>query len=126
MFESTGNGNRRLVYREVTENHRKIWAKYSRRPDLWRVLDPTGDLRKQPITLREAIFARSVIFQFNCTYYASKDDLIIKHEGLRRDVFEFLSLPTQMATWKLIKDKQKPSAGCAIVSTEKTNSSAPV
>lgn len=90
----------------VTENHREIWAEYSQSPDLWRVLDPTADLTKQPITLREAVFTRSVIFQLNSAYYATKDDLIIKLEGLRRDAFEFLSLPIPMATWKLIKDKQ--------------------
>jgi hypothetical protein len=30
----------------------------------------------------------------------------IKLAGLRPAVFEFLSLPIPMATWKLIKDKQ--------------------
>ena len=90
----------------VTENHRKIWAEYSQSPDLWRVLDPTADLTKHPITLREEFFTRSVIFQLNSSYYATKDDLIIKLEGLRRDAFEFLSLPIPMATWKLIKDKR--------------------
>jgi hypothetical protein len=90
----------------VTENHREIWAEYSQSPDLWRVLDSTADLTKQPMTPREKFFTRSVIFQLNSTYYATKDDLIIKLEGLRRDAFEFLSLPIPMATWKLIKDKQ--------------------
>jgi hypothetical protein len=90
----------------VTENHRQIWAEYSQSPDLWRVLDPTADLTKRPMTLREQFFARSVIFQLNSTYYARKNDLIIKLEGLRRDAFEFLSLPIPMATWNLIKDKQ--------------------
>ena len=70
------------------------------------MLDPTADLTKLPMTLREQFFARSVIFQLNSTYYATKDDLIIKLEGLRRDAFEFLSLPIPMATWKIIKDKQ--------------------
>lgn len=90
----------------VSENHRKIWAEYSQSPDLWRVLDPKADLTKKPVTLGEEFFARSVIFQLNSSYYATKNDLIIKLEGLRRDAFEFLSLPIPMATWNLIKDKQ--------------------
>jgi hypothetical protein len=90
----------------VTENHREIWAEYSESPDLWRVLDSTADLTKLPMTPREQFFARSVIFQLNSTYYATKDDLIIKMEGLRRDAFEFLSLPIPMATWSVLKDKQ--------------------
>jgi len=90
----------------VTENHRQIWTEYARSPDLTRVLDAAADLAKQPITFREAVFTRSVIFQLNSAYYATKDDLIIKLEGLRRDAFEFLSLPIPMATWKLIQDKQ--------------------
>src|SRR5690242_2314735 len=90
----------------VTESHREIWVEYSRSPDLWRVLNPAVDLTKQPITLRKELFTKSVIFLLNSSYYATKDDLIIKLDGLRRDAFEFLSLPIPMATWEIIKDKQ--------------------
>src|SRR4051812_32616363 len=70
----------------ITENHRKIWTEYGHSSDLTRVFDASADLAKQPITRGEEIFISFVIFHLNSVYYATKDELIIKLEGLRRDV----------------------------------------
>jgi hypothetical protein len=36
-------------------------------------------------------------------YYAMSDQLVVKYEGLRRDVAQFLSLPMPNAIWEWMK-----------------------
>ena len=52
------------------------------------------------------MFVNMVIQHVNSVYYAMSDQLVVKHEGLRRDIAEFLSLPIPKSVWGKIKQFQ--------------------
>ena len=87
----------------ITNNHRNIWADFYRNPGLARVLDAAADITKRPVTREEEIFVNLVILHTNSVFYATKDELVVKLEGLRRDVWWFFSLPIPIAVWERAK-----------------------
>ena len=87
----------------ITKNHRNIWADFYRNPGLARVLDTAADVTRKPITREEEIFVNLVILHTNSIFYATKDELVVKLEGLRRDVWWFFSLPIPLAVWERAK-----------------------
>lgn len=87
----------------ITANHREVWNKFLLNPELKRVLSPTADLVKYPVTEAEEIFTNMVILHSNSVYYAMSDQLVVKYEGLRRDISEFFSLPIPREVWEKIK-----------------------
>ena len=87
----------------ITKNHRNIWSDFYRIPGLTRVLDMSADVAKKPVTREEEIFVNLVILHTNSVFYATKDELVIKLEGLRRDVWWFFSLPVPLAVWERMK-----------------------
>ncbi len=90
----------------ITSNHREVWTELYRRPELARVLDASADLRKQPVSREETIFVNLVVLHVSSVYEAMKNGLVIKQEGLRRDVGQFLSLPIPRAVWEKAKALQ--------------------
>lgn len=87
----------------LTEGHRDIWKELFRSPHLGRVLDTTADIAKQPITRDEEIFANLVIQHLSVVFHAMRNELTIKPEGLRRDVWWFFSLPIPSTVWNQLK-----------------------
>lgn len=87
----------------ITANHREVWKEFSHNPQLARVLDASANVLKQPVTPEEEIFVNLVLLHISSVYYAMKDELVIKLEGLRRDVAQFLSLPIPRAIWEKSK-----------------------
>ena len=87
----------------ITANHRELWEECIRRPELGRVLDASPDLAKQPITRAEEIFVTMVVLHISSVYHALNDELVVKLEGLRRDVAQFMSLPIPMAIWEKVR-----------------------
>ena len=87
----------------ITSNHREVWKEFLRHPELASVFDPSADVSKHPVTRHEQMFVELVILHTSSVYYAMKDELVVKLEGLRRDVSQFLSLPIPSAIWDRIK-----------------------
>ena len=87
----------------ITANHRELWEECIRRPELGRVLDASPDLAKQPITRAEELFVTMVVLHISSVYHALNDELVVKLEGLRRDVAQFMSLPIPRAIWEKVK-----------------------
>jgi hypothetical protein len=87
----------------ITANHREVWKEFFRSPELARVIEPTADVSKQPITPAEEFFMNMIISHTSSMYEALKDDLVIRQEGLRRDVQSFFSLPVPNAVWTKAK-----------------------
>lgn len=87
----------------ITANHREVWKEYSHNPQLKRVLEASVNLIKQPVTTEEEVFVNSVLLHISSVYYAMRDEMVIKLEGLRRDVSQFLSLPIPHAIWEKSK-----------------------
>ena len=90
----------------LTEAHRNIWKEHFKNPDLVRVLVPIVALSKEPITNEEEIFVNLVIQHLSVVYHTMRDELIIKPEGLRRDVASFFSLPIPKTIWDKLKVAQ--------------------
>lgn len=87
----------------ITANHREIWKIFLTDKDLARVRDASADTTKQAITDAERVFVTFVIFHMNSVFYAMSDQLVIKVEGLRRDIVQFFSLPIPREVWENIK-----------------------
>jgi hypothetical protein len=87
----------------ITANHREVWKNFPNSPELVRVIDPSADVTKQPVTLAERFFVSSIISNTSSVYEALKDELVTEQEGLRRDVKEFFSLPIPKAVWTKTK-----------------------
>lgn len=87
----------------ITANHREIWKEYINDEEITRVLDSTADLLQQPVTRGEEMFVNLVILHTSSVFYAMKDEIVIKLEGLRRDVAQFFSLPIPKAIWERAK-----------------------
>ena len=87
----------------ITANHREIWKEFLTNPKLARVRDAAANTAKQPVTDAERVFVTMIILHISSVYYAMKDELVVKLEGLRRDVAQFLSLPVPKAIWERMK-----------------------
>ena len=87
----------------ITANYREVWKEFFRSPELARVIEPSADVLKKPITPAEKYFVNMIISHTSSMYEALKDELVIKQEGLRRDVGSFLSLPIPQAVWEKTK-----------------------
>ena len=83
----------------VTANYREIWKEFFHSPALARVIDPLADVTNQPVTPAEELFVGLIISHINSVFYATNDKLVVKWEGLRRDVGLFFSLPIPNAVW---------------------------
>lgn len=87
----------------LTQNHRALWSEYFRNPQLARVLDALADTGKQPVNRDEEIFVNLVIQHLSSVFHALRDELVVKPEGLRRDVWWFFSLPIPLVVWERAK-----------------------
>lgn len=87
----------------ITGSHREVWKLYFNSPELARVFDVKADTIRQPTTQKEEAFVNMVIAHISTVYYAIQNDLVVKQEGVRRDVAQFLSLPIPRTIWDKIK-----------------------
>ena len=87
----------------ITANHREVWKVFLNHRELVRVRDASADMAEQPITQAERVFVNMVIQHINSVYYAMSDQLVVKVEGLRRDVAQFFSLPIPREVWERIQ-----------------------
>ena len=87
----------------ITANHRDVWKVFLTNKELARVRDAFANTAKQPITDAERIFVNMVIQHINSVYFAMNDQLVVKVEGLRRDIAQFFSLPIPSEVWEKIK-----------------------
>jgi hypothetical protein len=85
---------------EITASHRDIWKLYFNSPELARVFDRNAEIAKHPITQKEVVFVNMVIAHVSTSFYLMKHEHVIKPEGLRRDVMEFMSLPIPKIVWE--------------------------
>jgi len=87
----------------ITANHREIWKEFLNNQKVARVRDAAADTVKQPVTDAERVFVTLVILHINSVYYAMSGQLVVKYEGLRRDIAQFLSLPIPKSVWERMK-----------------------
>jgi hypothetical protein len=87
----------------ITANFRETWKEFFHTSALARVIDPSADVTKQPVSPEEELFVGLVISQMRIVFYATNDELLIKLEGSSRDIAQFLSLPVPKAVWNATK-----------------------
>lgn len=87
----------------LTQGHRDIWKQLFTHPQLSRILDPNADTSAKPVTREEEIFVNLVIQHLSVVFHAMRDELTVKPEGLRRDVWWFFSLPIPQSVWEKMK-----------------------
>ena len=87
----------------ITAHHREVWKEFFSHPELARVLDASVDLLRRPITREEEVFTNFIFLHISSVHYATKDELVIKLEGLRRDVAQFIALPIPQKIWENTK-----------------------
>ena len=87
----------------LTQGHRDIWKQLFSHPQLDRILSPNTDTENKPVTREEEVFVNLVILHLSVVFHAMRDELTIKPEGLRRDVWWFFSLPVPRAVWEKMK-----------------------
>ena len=87
----------------ITASHREVWKTFLDDKGLARVRDASADTTKQPITDAERVFVMFVIFHMSSVFYAMSNQLVVKVEGLRRDIAQFFSLPIPRDVWEKIK-----------------------
>jgi hypothetical protein len=90
----------------LAQSHREVWKEVLREPKLNRVLSVDVDTDREPVTREEEIFVTLVIQHLGIVFRAMKSDLTIDPEGLRRDVWQFFSLPIPLRVWNRIKVMQ--------------------
>ena len=90
----------------LTQSHRDVWKELFSNPRLERILEADTDLTRRPVTKEEEIFVTLVIQHVNIVFYTMQDELTIPPEGLRRDVWQFFSLPIPLAVWNRAKVMQ--------------------
>jgi len=90
----------------IISNYRETWKECFRNQELARVLDASADVANKPVTSLEELFVGLVIAQMSSVYYAAQNDLVIKLEGARQDMAQFLSLPVPKAVWLKTKPLQ--------------------
>ncbi len=87
----------------LTQSHRDIWNAVIHEPKLNRVLAIRVNIERDPVTREEEIFVTLVIQHLSVVFHAMRDELTIPPEGLRRDVWQFFSLPIPQAVWNRVK-----------------------
>lgn len=87
----------------ITANYREVWKEFFHSAELIRLIDPSADVVKKPVTPAEKYFVNMIISHTSSMYEALKDELVTKQDGLRRDVGSFLSLPIPQAVWEKTK-----------------------
>jgi hypothetical protein len=103
----------------ITANYREVWKEFFHSPELARVIDPSADVAKQPVTSAEEFFVHIIISHISSVYEALKGELLTQQEGLRRDVKSFFSLPVPKAVWTKTKLLQNQDFAAFIESSLK-------
>jgi hypothetical protein len=90
----------------ITEHYRNIWTGLYQRPELARVLSASADVVASPLTHEEELLARLLILHLNAVFRAQKDRVILKVEGLEKDIQWFFALPLPKAVWNRLRAYQ--------------------
>ena len=90
----------------VTQAHRELWSEMYRRPDLARVVDPSVDVAKHPVSHEEDLFVRLVVVHLNTVWRLMQQGLPLSLEAVREDVRGFFTLPIPRDVWTRVREVQ--------------------
>lgn len=90
---------------KVQGDLREIWTEFTKQPHLSRVIDPKAD-GKMPVTPKEQVFVTLIVLHLSGMYHAIREGLLVKPEGMQKDIAEFFKLPIPLAVWEMIRSLQ--------------------
>ena len=91
---------------QLTQEHRRLWERMYKKPELTRILDPEADVATTPITIEEEMFVVFLILHLSSTYYAMRSGFFQRLQGLRKDIERFFGLPIPRSVWEKMKELQ--------------------
>jgi hypothetical protein len=94
---------------DITKQHRDLWTNLFSNPELERVLNPSADVEKQPMTAAEELFVNLVVTHLATAHRTGHAQLVATPEKLREDIASFFSMPIPHAAWKNLKNFQDVS-----------------
>src|ERR1043166_739101 len=87
----------------IDGQYRDIWKELYDHAELSRVLAKDADIEKQPVSVQEEMFVKTLVLHLGTVYRALTYGEFAKLEGLRKDVREFFALPIPREVWQRIK-----------------------
>lgn len=90
----------------LTDRHRQLWERMYSDPKLSRILDPTAQPDRFPLTREEELFVIFLILHLANSYYTVRSGFLKQPQGLARDIRLFFALPIPMAVWRKVRDLQ--------------------
>jgi len=87
---------------KMAEQHRNLWSQLISQPELSRVVNQTAELQREPITEKERWFVSLLILHLSTAYYAMKDRMFMKPEGVQKDIQWLFSFPITKAVWETL------------------------
>lgn len=90
----------------ITQQHRDIWTQLYRRPEMARIVDPSVDVARQPVSSEEELLVTLLVLHLNSAYRAMEQGMFVRPQGLRNDIARFFALPIPRAVWAKIRSLQ--------------------
>lgn len=92
----------------ITNAHREIWTAMIDKPALHRVLEPTVDVKANPVTSEESLFVMFLINHLAASWHAMKSRMLPAREAVEADIRMFFALPIPKEVWRRTRELQDP------------------
>ena len=93
----------------LTTAHRDIWSRLHKQKELSRVLSPSVNLRREPVTLEEELFVHILILHVRTAFKARELGMQFDDDAVAADIRQFFSRPIPHAVWersKVFQDRE--------------------
>lgn len=94
---------------QLTGAHREIWSRLHDQKELSRVLSPTADLRRDPVTLEEELFVHTLILHVRTAFKARELGMQFDDDAVAADIRQFFNRPIPKDVWsrsKVFQDRE--------------------
>lgn len=93
----------------LTSAHREIWSRLHDQQELARVLSPSVNLAKDPVTLEEELFLHTLILHVRTAFKARELGMQFDDDAVAADIRQFFNRPIPRTVWersKVFQDRQ--------------------
>jgi hypothetical protein len=87
----------------LTTAHREIWSRLHEQQDLARVLSPSVNLSKNPVTLEEELFLHTLILHVRTAFKARELGMQFDDDAVAADIRQFFNRPIPRTVWERSK-----------------------
>ena len=93
----------------LTTAHRDIWSRLHEQRELSRILAPTVNLRREPVTLEEELFVHILILHVRTAFKARELGMQFDDDAVAADIRQFFNRPIPHTVWersKVFQDRE--------------------